>query len=1026
MALLTAGAAMANSFYIDDFEVDPQDTNQITVPVKAHFDARVSAFQVDITLPEGLTASNLEAGSDLTLSYLDKNGNNQTMTANLYKSGFNTFLSAISTPGYWNSPSGLEMYGVVKWEAGDYDEMVLLTLDVASNFTGGEILVNYDLSSGNDTRGGTIGSSVRGESECNVTLGNTPNPDPDPDPEVPGDNYFYIDNFEVNPNSSNQITVPVKAHFSGRLNAFDVTFTYPEGLTPVNAIPGRDMTLTYMDAAGRTQTRAFALSQSEDHTHFITAITQGGYWYGPNGLEMYGAVKWEAGDYDEMILVTLQVDADFNGGDIVFDATFASGEDTRGGTIGNTATGNSVCHVSLRPDPVVTSGCYFFIDDFEVNQVVSNQITVPVKAHFDGRLNGYYLEITYPEGLTPVRAVAGRDMTVAYMDKNGVNQTKAVPLNKNDELTRFVGAIDFGGYWYVAGNLEMYGAVKWEAGTHEEMFLLTLQVDENFFGGDILIHSEVSSGRDTRGGNIVGTIIEETVFHVLTAVEPMDKTPAPSVSYDNETATVTVWSDVEGAMVSVYINDEDMGQYENMFTYTFPRGEANEDYDIIAYAKADGMLVSDYVTLTVTVEAEPVEPDPVPDNNILKLADTEVVRGQTVVIPLLLTNETDVTAFQTDIYLPAGFEMMKQDGEFMIETSGRLSDHIVMANTQADGSVRVLCYSPMLNPITGNDGELIYITVMVPDNAEGEYTLSLKNSKLTTTAYEELRLANTYSTLNVQPYITGDANNSGTVTVTDVVLAARYALNYDPEGFVFGAADVNGDGEITVTDVVLIARLVLYPNSGAPMRAPSLMDLNELMSGEDFNIAAGETRTVTIALDNTLNYTAFQFDMMLPDGLTASNFRLTSRAASHVLDSNIQPDGSVRLMCYSTELATIDGSEGALLTFDVTAIGNVEGNITVDGIEMVTADFQTLFLDNFAMNVNGVTAVNEIAAATRIYSDGHDIIVESPVDQVVTVSDIAGRAQQVKVIAGYNVIPNPGDGIYVVGARGKTAKLMLK
>ena len=1023
MALLTAGAAMANSFYIDDFEVNPQETNQITVPIKAHFDARVSAFEVEITLPEGLTAVNVEVGSDMTLSYMDRNGTNKTLTANFYQTGFTHFISTISTAGYWNSPEGIVTYGVVKWEAGDYDEMVLLTLDVASDFAGGEILVDYDLSSGKDTRGGTIEGQISGTTGCDVTVNEPePDPDPDPDPDVPGDNYFYIDNFEVNP--GNQITVPVKAHFSGRLNAFDVTFTYPEGLTPVNAIPGRDMTLTYMDAAGRTQTQAFALSQSEDHTHFITAITQGGYWYGPNGLEMYGAVKWEAGDYDEMILVTLQVDADFTGGDIVIDATFASGKDTRGGTIGNTATGNSVCHVSLRPDPVVTSGCYFFIDDFEVNP--GNQITVPVKAHFDGRLNAYLLDITYPEGLTPVSAVAGRDMTVAYMDKNGVNQTKAVRLNKNDELTRFIGAIDFGGYWYVSGNIEMYGAVKWEAGTHEEMFLLTLQVDNTFSGGDILLHSEVSSGFDNRGGNISGTIIEETVCHVSTAVEPMDKTPAPSVSYDNETATVTVWSDVEGAMVSVYINDEDMGQYENMFTYTFPRGEANEDYDIIAYAKADGMLVSDYVTLTVTVEAEPVEPDPVPDNNILKLADTEVVRGQTVVIPLLLTNETDVTAFQTDIYLPAGFEMMKQDGEFMIETSGRLSDHIVMANTQADGSVRVLCYSPMLNPITGNDGELIYITVMVPDNAEGEYTLSLKNSKLTTTAYEELRLANTYSTLNVQPYITGDANNSGTVTVTDVVLAARYALNYDPEGFVFGAADVNGDGEITVTDVVLIARLVLYPNSGAPMRAPSLMDLNELMSGEDFNIAAGETRTVTIALDNTLNYTAFQFDMMLPDGLTASNFRLTSRAASHVLDSNIQPDGSVRLMCYSTELATIDGSEGALLTFDVTAIGNVEGNITVDGIEMVTADFQTLFLDNFAMNVNGVTAVNEIAAATCIYSDGHDIIVESPVDQVVTVSDIAGRAQQVKVIAGYNVIPNPGDGIYVVGARGKTAKLMLK
>ena len=834
--------------------------------------------------------------------------------------------------------------------------------------------------------------------------------------------YFYIDDFEVSAGS--QITVPIKAHFDGRLNAFDLEITYPAGLTPVRAMAGRDMTIAYMDKNGQNQTQAVSLMLNADFTRYIAAININGYWNGPNGFEAYGAVKWEAGNYDEMILLTLQVGNNFSGGNISLHSDLSSGFDNRGGTIGTQVQSNSVCHVSLKSTPDVSPGNYFYIDNFDVNP--GNQITVPIKAHFDARLNGFDVTITCSEGLTPVRAVAGRNMTMTYINEEGQEQTTAATLHQNDIHTHFVGAIDFAGYWNGPDGFEMYGAVKWEAGDYEEMILLTLQVDEDFQGGEILVHSEMSSGYDNRGGTINGTVIDETYCQVSWIPSPMDKTPNPFISYDSETATVTVWSDVEGAMVSVYINDEDMGQYEGTYIYEFARTDVAQEYEVMACAKAGDLLVSDYVTLTFTVEPLPVEPDPEPTDNGLTLADAQVVRGNTVVIPMSLTNAVGVTAFQTDVYLPEGFEMLKQDGEFVIETSGRLSDHIVMANTRPDGSVRILCYSPMINPITGNDGEVLYITVVVPDDAEGDYTLSLKNNALTTTEYEELRCAETTSTLNVLPYIVGDANNSGTVTVTDVVLAARYVLGFDTDEFVFGAADMNGDGQITVTDVVLIASLVHNPQGGAPLHAPASINLNDAMSGEDFNIAAGETRTVTIALDNSIDYTAFQLDMMLPDGLTASNFRLTDRAASHVLDANTMADGSMRVMCYSAELATIDGSEGALLTFDVTAVGNVEGAIDVDGIEMVTADCQTMMLDNFSMNVNAVSAVNEIAAATRIYSDGHDIIVESPVDQVLTVSDMAGRAQQVKVNAGYNVIPNPGNGFYVVAARGKTAKLMLK
>ena len=107
--------------------------------------------------------------------------------------------------------------------------------------------------------------------------------------------------------------------------------------------------------------------------------------------------------------------------------------------------------------------------------------------------------------------------------------------------------------------------------------------------------------------------------------------------------------------------------------------------------------------------------------------------------------------------------------------------------------------------------------------------------------------------------------------------------------------------------------------------------------------------------------------------------------------------------------------------------GNVTGDINVDGIELVSAACQTVYLDAFdiRVNSNGVTAMNEISGNLRIYADGHDIIVESPVSQRVVISDVAGRSYSVDVTAGRNVIPARLSGVVIVAAGEKTVKLML-
>ncbi len=396
-----------------------------------------------------------------------------------------------------------------------------------------------------------------------------------------------------------------------------------------------------------------------------------------------------------------------------------------------------------------------------------------------------------------------------------------------------------------------------------------------------------------------------------------------------------------------------------------PRTEQTQVVTVTATAQEEGKLISDIASLEVTIPAIL----PLNTDNYLSMSDAATVRGATLRIPVRMTNAATIVSFQTDIELDEGLEVVQVDGDYLIEPSDRMTrTHSISSNRLANGNIRVLCYSTNYKAFTGNSGdELFYITVRGTATAEGDYTITLKNTLFTDRDFDELRAPDASATVNVQPYLLGDANGSGTVTVTDVVVTAQRVLEYDPQPFVFEGADVNEDGIISVTDVTRIAYMVLNSlTMHAPMRAPVMWNNGDCLSAADISIAAGETRTVAIRLDNALDYTALQFDLTLPDGLTAANFRLTERATGLSFDMNDVGNGTTRVLCYSTALAAISGHEGVLLTFEVTANGAVRGDITVDGTELVTTGCQTVMLDGFTIGVNGTTGVNEMAAGKTV------------------------------------------------------------
>ena len=125
------------------------------------------------------------------------------------------------------------------------------------------------------------------------------------------------------------------------------------------------------------------------------------------------------------------------------------------------------------------------------------------------------------------------------------------------------------------------------------------------------------------------------------------------------------------------------------------------------------------------------------------------------------------------------------------------------------------------------------------------------------------------------------------------------------------------------------------------------------------NIKAGDTGTITIALDNATDYTAFQMEITLPEGLSIADegaMTIVSDvdADHHVLYNKV--DGVIKVAAYSFDGAS-NGNEafkasGDFLVIEVSADADYKpADVSISGIKFVT--FSDLAL------VETFTVVNE-------------------------------------------------------------------
>jgi len=218
---------------------------------------------------------------------------------------------------------------------------------------------------------------------------------------------LYVEDFEVKQcELGTEIVVPVKAHFSARLNAWQLSLTLPEGLQAVDATVGSDQAVTCFNSQGqqgRKRPNFYGLSSKN---RMIAIFIDQGYWQDPNAEDpdawtSYGQIKWEGGDYDEMVLLHLLPSVNFKGGDIGFNTIASSTLDSRGGTILENGDENvhysRICHVTVESDS--TSSDLYEVDAPVISTTMDkNNVYVHIDWPVSTGQHVYTGKYSYPRG----------------------------------------------------------------------------------------------------------------------------------------------------------------------------------------------------------------------------------------------------------------------------------------------------------------------------------------------------------------------------------------------------------------------------------------------------------------------------------------------------------------------------------------------------------------------------------------------------------------------------------------------------
>ena len=210
-----------------------------------------------------------------------------------------------------------------------------------------------------------------------------------------------------------------------------------------------------------------------------------------------------------------------------------------------------------------------------------------------------------------------------------------------------------------------------------------------------------------------------------------------------------------------------------------------------------------------------------------------------------------------------------------------------------------------------------------------------------------------------------------------------------------------------------------------------LPQLDNALYVENQTCQAGESYTLSVKMKNSIPICGFQFDLVLPEGVTVeqddeefysislSTERTTAKKTDY-FNSAKQKDGSIRVLAASTQNITFSGNTGEVATIKINVASTVaDGDYPIILKNIVTSDTNAKTYE-----VDEVESTLTIGKITPTYDEGYGVqILPFLFSEDVEVSFLASNSTTLKSVEFDVELPSAivsGEAYYIDAALAKT------
>ena len=213
-------------------------------------------------------------------------------------------------------------------------------------------------------------------------------------------------------------------------------------------------------------------------------------------------------------------------------------------------------------------------------------------------------------------------------------------------------------------------------------------------------------------------------------------------------------------------------------------------------------------------------------------------------------------------------------------------------------------------------------------------------------------------------HIEGDIDDDGTVDISDAVATVDVILKNLTDEITIAKYDVTGDGEVDVFDVTKILGIVLSKQSiHAATRA-----LNDYVAMESVHLATSD-RGLWLGVNDAYRFTAFQFDVKVPEGTELSGVALLASNTKHKLQFAKTNENTYKVIGLSMHNELLSGPNDKLIELQFT--GGQGGDAFINHVMFVTPTAEKTFFNGGRMAF-GTTGIIEVMTGEENH-DAYDL-----------------------------------------------------